>query len=262
MLSVPVQKHISSFWMVGWRIYEWCAMWAGYAALLLLCALWMPFALVLGVVLPARQGQQFGQRMIGTGFRLYTDFLQVFCACRFDLSDLERLPADEPLIFVANHPSLLDAPLILSRLPNTVCVMKSGLMDNILLGSAAKLAGYIRNDAALSMLMAMRNTLVSGSVLIFPEGTRTTHAPVNSFGNAALLVARQTGVPVQTLLVSFDYAYLGKRWPLWRPPHLPLRVKITLGERFVLSRQKSMSAAELRAYFSAALPQASVQQDE
>lgn len=258
MLGASVRQQISAFWMVGWRVYEWIAMWAGYAALLLLCVLWFPFALVLGVVLSARQGQYFGRQMIGIGFRLYAGFLQWFCACRFDLSDLEHLPASEPQIFVANHPSLLDAPLILSRLPNTACVMKAGLMDNILLGAAARLAGYIRNDAPLNMLLAMREALVSGSVLIFPEGTRTTHVPVNLFGNAALLVARQTGVPIQTLLVSFDYAYLGKNWPLWRPPNLPLRVKITLGERFVISGRQGVSAAELRAYFSEALSQESV----
>jgi hypothetical protein len=36
---------------------------------------------------------------------------------------------------------------------------------------------------------------------------------------------------VQTLLIGFSSAYLGKAWPLWRRPRLPLSFWIRLGRR-------------------------------
>lgn len=43
--------------------------------------------------------------------------------------------------------------MIVSRLPNAVCVMKASLMDNLPFGAAACLARYIRNDATLEMIL-------------------------------------------------------------------------------------------------------------
>ena len=74
------------------------------------------------------------------GFRLYLGFLQLFCACRFDLAELDRLRYAGPLIVAANHPSLLDVVLIVSCLPNAVCVIKAALLDRLLFGAAARLA--------------------------------------------------------------------------------------------------------------------------
>ena len=71
--------------------------------------------------------------------------------------------------------------MIVSRLPNAVCVMKAELMDNILFGAAARLARYIRNDAPLAMIRDAREELRRGAQLvIFPEGTRTARFPGQS----------------------------------------------------------------------------------
>ena len=254
MLEMPVRQHRWSC-VTCWSGYEWLVMWLAFLVLFLLCFFWLPGAILLDVVLPAAKARRVGRRVIGWGFRLYTDFLQIFCSCQFDLTDLDTLPAGESRVFVANHPSLLDAPLILSRLDNTACVMKASLMNNGLLGAAARLAGYIRNDKPLRMLLTMRRALTMGSVLIFPEGTRTRRFPMDACGSAALLVARQAGVPVQTLLVSFDYPYLGKAWPLFRPPQLPLRARVSVGRQFSVAELDGMTATDLETYFSEALMQ-------
>jgi 1-acyl-sn-glycerol-3-phosphate acyltransferase len=66
--------------------------------------------------------------------------------------------------------------MIVSRLPNAVCVMKASLMDNLLFGAAARLARYIRNDAPLEMILNARQALHDGArLVIFPEGTRTAN---------------------------------------------------------------------------------------
>jgi 1-acyl-sn-glycerol-3-phosphate acyltransferase len=235
---------------LAWRVYEYVAMALGLGALAALCLVWLPFAMLLYPLLPRRVGQPFGRRMIAFGFRVYLRFLARFCACRFDLSELDRLRDAGPLIVAANHPSLLDAVMIVSRLPNAVCVMKASLLDNILFGSAARLARYIRNDVPLETILHAREELRRGAhLVIFPEGTRTTHFPLEACQATVGLVAKRAQVPVQTLLLEFSTPYLGKSWPLLRPPVLPLTCRVRLGRRFAAPADLVAFTAELDAYF-------------
>ena len=207
-----------------WIAYETVAMVIGLGSLALICLGWLPFALLLQPLLPQRWAQPIGRGFITRGFRFYLRLLEIFCACRFDLQELDRLRDSGPLIVAANHPSLLDAVMIVSRLPNAVCVMKASLMDNLLFGAAARLARYIRNDA-----------------------------PLDPCSPSTGLVANRARVPVQTVLIEFSTPYLGKAWPLFRRPQLPLSCRIRLGRRFEPPSNVQAFTAEIEAYFRAEL---------
>ena len=233
-----------------WDAYEYIAMVIGLGFLALICLLWLPFAMLLHPLLPRRWGQPLGRIVIMSAFRIYTIFLELFCACRFDLASLDKLRNQGPLILVANHPSLLDVVMIVSRLPNAVCVMKAQLMDNILFGAAARLARYIRNDSALNMVRDACGELQRGAQLvIFPEGTRTTRFPINSCLPTAGLIAKRSGAPVQALCIEFSTPYLGKQWPLFRRPELPLSFRIRFGERFAAPQDVPAFTALLEEHF-------------
>lgn len=222
----------------------------GLSVLAVLCLLWLPFAMLLQPLLPRAHGQRLGRFAIRSGFRLYVAFLQAVCGCRFDIAALDSLRDEPALIVAANHPSLLDAVLILSRLPNAVCVMKAALLDNILFGAAARLARYIRNNAPLEMILDARSELQAGAhLVIFPEGTRTCNFPVDPCLPTTGLIAGRSGVPVQTILIEFSTPYLGKAWPLFRRPALPLSCRIRLGRRFGPPRDISGFTTELNDYF-------------
>ncbi|HTH94580.1 MAG TPA: lysophospholipid acyltransferase family protein [Rhodocyclaceae bacterium] len=233
-----------------WMAYEYLTMGLGLGVLASLCLLWLPWAMVLHMVLPRRQGQRLGRFAIRTGFRAYVAMLGACCACRFDLDDLDTLRADEPLVLAANHPSLLDAVLIISRVPDVACVMKATLMDNPLFGAAARLARYIRNNAPLSMILCARQELQSGAkVLIFPESSRTSNFPMDACAPTLGLISARADVPVQTLCIEFSSPYLGKAWPLFRRPALPLHCRIRLGKRFPPPTDLHAFAVELETYF-------------
>jgi 1-acyl-sn-glycerol-3-phosphate acyltransferase len=239
-----------------WAAYEFLAMVLGLGALALMCLAWLPFAMLLHPVLPRRIGQPLGRFVARCGFNAYLGILALFCSCRFDLEELEQLRDEGPLILAANHPSLLDAVLVLSCLPNTVCVMKAALMDNILFGAAARLARFIRNDSPLAMIVDAGEELERGALLlIFPEGTRTSRFPVNPCLPSAGLIARRSKVAVQTLLIEFSTPYLGKHWPLFRRPELPLLCRIRLGRRFAPPENVETFTAELESCFRAELSQ-------
>lgn len=226
----------------------------GLGTLAAICLTWLPFAMLLYPVLPARAGQFLGRRVIMLGFRLYLRILSLLCACRFDLDELDSLRHAGPLIIAANHPSLLDAVLVVSRLPNAVCVMKASLMDNLLFGSAARLARYIRNDGAMQMIKQSRSGLLEGAqIVIFPEGTRTQRFPLDALKPTLGMIARRSETPIQTVLLEFSTPYLGKAWPPFRRPSLPLHCRARLGRRFDAPADHLAFTQELETYFRAEL---------
>lgn len=233
---------------------EHLSMVLGLGLLALLCLSWSPLALLLYHALPRRWGRPLGRRMAMACFRFYLWALQTFCGCRFDLGELDRLATEGPMIIVANHPSLLDAVLLISRLPDVVCIMKAGLMDNPMFGAAARLARYIRNDTLLHVILHTRETLrEGGQVIVFPEGTRTVRFPMNPVLPSIGLLAVRAQAPVQAVLLEFSSPYLGKAWPLWRPPQLPLRVTARLGQRFAPPNDADAFNDALQRYFDQAL---------
>jgi 1-acyl-sn-glycerol-3-phosphate acyltransferase len=185
------------------------------------------------------------------GFHLYIRFLAIMGACRFDLSELDALRGQPPMIIAPNHPCLLDAVMVISRLPNVTCIMKASLIDNIFLGAGARLACYIRNGAALKMVRDAATSLLEGNhLLIFPEGTRTTRLPINSFTGGIGFIARRANVPVQTVFIETNSRYLSKGWPLFRKPTLPITYRVRLGRRFEPGHDVKVFISDLENYFS------------
>lgn len=173
---------------------------------------------------------------------------------RLDLTSLDALRAAGPLVLAPNHPCLLDAILVISRLPDVACIMKAGLMANPFLGGGARLAGYIVNDSARTMIRRAVAALREGAqVLVFPEGTRTVHPPFDEPTGAFALIAVRAQAPVQLILIEADSGYLGKGWPIWRRPPLPLGYRVRLGPRIEAGLDVTDLVARVRAAFLAEL---------
>ncbi len=211
---------------------------------------WALAALALSMVLPARVARKVGRRGAMWGFRAYFALMEALGAWRLDLHELDALRDEGPLIIAPNHPGLLDAPLIVSRLPNAVCVMKVALLGNFLLGPAARLARYVRNDSLLRLAASAADELrEGGQLLLFPEGTRSAGDPIGPFTDAVGAVSRRAGVPVQTLIVEAP-RYLGKGRSLFARPPLPLTYRLRLGRRFDPPSDVRAFTAELERYFT------------
>ncbi len=238
-------------------LYEYFALYCSLSLLGILCLGWSVVALPLYFVLPERAGTAFGRRGIMVGFQFYAWSLSVTHAYRLDLREIDYLRDGPPLVLAPNHPCLIDAPLILTRHPNIACVMKSELMNNVFLGSGARLARYIRNDSPRQMIKQSVEHLRRGCMLLlFPEGTRSTHAPINRLTASVGLIAKYARVPVQTLLIETDSPFLGKGWPLFRRPRLPITYRVRLGKRFDPPEDASSFTEDLDRYFRLALAEA------
>lgn len=239
-------------------LYDYLVLYLGLLWLGLLCLGWTLVAVVLYPLLPLQRGRALGRWVIMLLFRCYLASLSASRRCHFDLTALDALRHEGPLIIAPNHPSLLDAVMVISRLPNVACVMKSNLMDNVFLGAGSRLARYIGSEPVRNMIHLSVNDFQNGShLLLFPEGTRTTRDPVNPLRGSIGLIAHQAQVPVQTVLIETDTKYLSKGWPLFRKPVLPITYRVRLGRRFDPPTHTHRFMAELQDYFASELIQGS-----
>lgn len=240
--------------------YEYIAMCIGLVVFGVFCLAWTPVAMILRVLLPRTVGRIVGRRVISLGFRAYLSLLAVIRAYRLDLTALDALRDEPAMIIAPNHPGLIDAVLVLSRIPAT-CIMKGELARNPFLSAGARFAGYIRHDSLRGMIDRSVSLLRSGShLLVFPEGTRTIRLPINSFIGSIGIIARLANVPVQTVIIDTDSPYLSKGWPLFRRPALPINFRIRLGRRFDPPQKTREFIRELEHYFAEELGQGSMMQ--
>mgnify|MGYP003627767678 CR=1 FL=1 len=166
---------------------------------------------------------------------------------RGDLSVLDAIANKGPMLIVANHPSLMDALLVISRLPDAVCIMKSSLSRSPFLGVGARLAGYIPNDSAHGLVRLAIQRLREGSQLVvFPEGTRSRARPMTDTKGAFATIARRAGVPMQLVVIDVNHDFLSKGWPLWRLPALPVNFDLRLSRVLepTMSRDELVEAVE------------------
>lgn len=231
--------------------YDYTVLYLGLFWLGFQCLGWTLIAVILYPLLPQRWGRPLGRRVIMAAFRAYLGSLSLSRRCRFDLTALDTLRDAPPLIIAPNHPCLLDAVMVISRLPNVACVLKANLMNNIFLGAGARLARYIRSDPVRSMVhLAVEDFQYGSHLLLFPEGTRTTHDPVNALKGSIGLIAQQAQVPVQTVLIETDTRYLSKGWTLFRKPPMPITYRIRLGKRFDPPQNTQQFMTELHDYLA------------
>ncbi len=215
------------------QLYRPISMVTGLGALGLMCLLWYPFALLLGLLpLSPYTQRRIGRGTIHFGMRIYMWILRYLCIIRVDAKSLYAMKDTPAAVLVANHPSLLDAVIFLGHLPNVVCVMKAALQKNILYGAATRLSHFVSNKSPLEMINAASEELrLGGHLLIFPESTRTVQWPVNPCGSASGMIAKRAQVPLQSFFIEMSSPYLGKNWPLFKPPELPLDIRVVMGPR-------------------------------
>lgn len=233
------------------RAVAWPALMGLLLCLLLGSMLWNALALLLVPLLPRERGRVLGRAAISRGYGLFWLLTGATRMLQLRAEAIDVLREERGLVVVANHPSMLDAVMLVARLPRAVCIMKSSLLANPLLGAAVRLARYIPNDATFGMVKrAVKDLREGGQLVLFPEGTRTTRWPMNECHSALSLIAWRAQVPIQTVIIDTDSPYLSKGWPLWRLPLLPAVFTVRLGRRFEPSADHAAQQREIEAYLA------------
>jgi len=152
----------------------------------------------------------------------------IFWLCRVDyrMEGWEDLPEDirlqrQPVIFMANHETNLDPPVLIGTIPIPVVYLaKKEVKYMVPIGWAAMMAGTIfidrsnRERAIQSLHQAALEIRGGKNVVLFPEGTRTRTGELLPFKKGGFALAQEAGVPIVPLAAVGGFAMLppGKVW--------------------------------------------------
>jgi 1-acyl-sn-glycerol-3-phosphate acyltransferase len=127
---------------------------------------------------------------------------------KVSVSGAEHLP-DGPVIFMSNHQSNFDILSLLAAMPRQFYwIAKKELFDIPVFGTSMRRGGYIpldRGDGrkALKSIDDAAVTIHQGkSVVLFPEGTRTTDGKLLPFKRGGFILARKADVPVVPVTIN------------------------------------------------------------
>jgi len=189
------------------------------------------------------------QRLFHRLFRLYINMMRFLGVLSYEIRNEEKL-GDAKLV-LANHPSLLDVVFLISLLPNASCIIKGHLTRNFFLRGPVKAAGYIVNETADDAIAdANRAFKNKQSLIIFPEGTRTTPSKALKLKRGAANVAIRTGSDITPVLIYCDPTTLTKNERWYQIPPRRMHFRILVGdqipiEHYATNSNPSKSARQL-----------------
>ncbi len=139
----------------------------------------------------------------------------VICKSAFDLDikwNNPKVKTGISSIFICNHQSIVDIPIFLSKKENTVLIANQGVFNNFIYGFFIRKAGYINSNwSTEKILHEVKERLNEGfSVLIFPEGTRTSDGQIHRFKKGAFLMAQELNCPLVPHVISGGYQGLSR----------------------------------------------------
>ena len=233
-------------------LYEWVITLAGLSYFLICGLTFSVVGLFLKPFLSQSQAHSVGRKLFHYSTKVFFAALEASGLVKANFTGLDKLHDERGIIITPNHPCIMDALFITSRLPNVVCVMKGSVLSNPLFFGIASLGGFIRSDTPTRFIQQCQESLNDGAqLLLFPEGTRTLSDTVNPFKGGFSLIAQKSGAPIQPVFIEANTNFLGKKWPLWKKPSFPLVYRTTLGERFNVEKDQDHRAftKELENYF-------------
>jgi 1-acyl-sn-glycerol-3-phosphate acyltransferase len=161
------------------------------------------------------------RRLISSLFYFFVILMTVLGIVKVDVDNRKAYHHLSSKILVANHPSLLDVVILISLIPNAVCIVNGQLMHHIVRGVIRRL--YILNYLDFDELSkACVQSLNQGyCLIIFPEGTRTPRGAKTlklKKGAARLSLLSDCGI-VPVHIGGTDKWGIGKHDPWWAFNH-------------------------------------------
>ena len=188
-----------------------------------------------------------------------------------EVRGLERLTPGTTYIFVSNHQSIYDIPIVFWNVPWQLRIIaKASLGQFPFLGWHLSRTGHLLVDRKkpdpIGILKRWKGLVSKGlSLIVFPEGTRSADGTVGRFKGGSFLLAIQAGLPVVPDLGGrepardaqepaddlsrprpADRARAGRRPPAWRRPPRA-RADSPSGARTVRDVDEPGSRASVRA---------------
>ncbi len=126
---------------------------------------------------------------------------------RVEVRGLEHIEAQRTYVFASNHQSIYDIPIVFASLPVQLRIIaKASLGSFPFLGWHLQRTGHLlvdRKNPGAGVLKKMAK-LVGGarSLIVFPEGTRSTDGRVGRFKGGTFLLAIDNDLPIVPVSIA------------------------------------------------------------
>ncbi len=139
--------------------------------------------------------------------RLVGDITASFAGLEFDIEGYDNLHRKRPVVYIFNHQSLLDS-VVLARLlrDDVVALCKKEMAHAPVIGPMLQQVDTIfvdrdERDQSEVLKRAMAVLASGRSLVIAPEGTRSTLGNIQPFKHGAFLLAKRAGVPIVPIVL-------------------------------------------------------------
>ncbi len=177
---------------------------------------------------------QYAQWWVHKSFYCFIGLMFRLGIMTYEIKGLEKLNKPGQLI-IANHPTLIDIVLLISRISATNCIVKEKLWHNPFTRGPVINAGYISNGDPELMISQSVDRLKSGaSMIIFPEGSRSVQGKDYKFQRSAARVALQANARVTPVSINCYPNTLTKAEKWYQIPKQAFHLSMQVGDDMVL----------------------------
>lgn len=193
--------------------------------------------------------RRIAQRIVHYCFRFFLWEMQFVGVLRIDIQDKQKLLEDNCNLIVANHPTLIDVILIIAQLKEVDCAVKHTHWNNPFVSGVIKATGYISNSSPEQLLQECVQNINSGrSLIIFPEGTRTTPGEEIKFKRGAAHVALRCNKDLRPITIVCNESSLSKGEKWYQVPlNGPMHISVTVHDLIATSKYKEDAKNEPQA---------------
>lgn len=215
------------------------------------------FALALLLLCPKRQRAPLMRRTLQRTCHLWIRILATVCVERIDFRGLSGIAGKRGQLWIANHPSIIDIALLISRVPNATCIYKGRIAKHPFYGFLPKACDFIPNVGGPDLVRLACAELEKGSnLIVFPEGTRSPLDPSHTFKGGFALIAKRSKAPVNLVEIAVTEGFLDPHRNILRPGSMPAWITVTLvgEERFNAGESIAAFARRLQRRYQARPP--------
>jgi len=184
------------------------------------------FSILLLSLLVDRSG-----RMVHTIGAFWCRLILALAGVRVRVRGRENISNSGPVIFLSNHQGAFDIPVLQGYIPFQFrWIAKKSLFSIPVVGWSMTLAGYIgiereNSKKAFKGLLRAAEKIKNGtSVLVFPEGTRSTTGSLLPFKKGAFILAKKSGVDIVPLAVEGTKDIMKKGSLMVAPAHATVSI--------------------------------------
>ncbi|MBA2673221.1 lysophospholipid acyltransferase family protein [Ramlibacter sp.] len=194
------------------------------------------FPLLRLVVRDPRRRERIARSVIHHAFQWLVGLMCLTGILSYEISGRQRLRAGGQLI-LANHPTLIDVVLLMSFIERGDCIVKHALGRNPFTRGSVRAAGFVLNDTAEGLVEdCIRSMRTGNNLIIFPEGTRSTHALPLRLQRGAARVALHGEIDITPVRIRCTPPTLAKGAKWYQVPSRKAHFDIEIGEPIPVAR--------------------------